>query len=85
VKKTTIELPDELADQARRCAAAGGTTMRSLIEDALRREIERRSEAAAWTPRADLVFTGKGLTDEAAVMSWAQIRELANERSPRWA
>jgi len=36
VKKTTIELPDELADQARRCAAQWGTTMRSLIEDALR-------------------------------------------------
>ena len=61
MKKTTIELPDELADEARRCAAQWGTTMRSLIEEALRREIERRSATQTWTPQADLVFTGKSL------------------------
>ena len=54
--------------------------MRSLIEDALRREIERRAEARAWVPRADVVFTGEGLTELAAAMSWAEIRETANER-----
>ena len=80
MKKTTIELPDELADQARRCAVESGTTMRSLIEDSLRREIERRAEARAWVPRADVVFTGEGLTELAAAMSWAEIRETANER-----
>ncbi|MEI6231086.1 MAG: type II toxin-antitoxin system VapB family antitoxin [Actinomycetes bacterium] len=80
MKKTTIELPDELADQARRCAADSGTTMRSLIEDALRREIERRADAGAWAPRVDVVFTGEGLTEQAAAMSWAEIREMANER-----
>ena len=80
MKKTTIELPDELADQARRCAAQYGTTMRSLIEDALRREIERRSAVEAWTPRTDLVFTGEGLTEEAAALSWAEFREMANDR-----
>ena len=80
VETPTIELPDGLVEQARRCAASEGTTMRSLIEDALRREIARRSESAAWAPRADLVFTGQGLTDEAAAMSLAEIREWANER-----
>ena len=55
--------------------------MRSLIEEALRREIERRAESEAWVPRADLVFTGEGLTEGAATMSWAEIRELANGRS----
>lgn len=80
MKKTTIELPDALAEQARRCAAEAGTTLRSLIEDALRRELERRAVAAPWAPRADLIFTGEGLTEEAATMSWAQIREMANER-----
>jgi len=80
VKKTTIELPDELADEARRFAAQHGTTMRSLIEDALRRELARRSQPEAWVPRTDLVFTGKGLTAEAAALSWAEIRELASER-----
>jgi Arc/MetJ family transcription regulator len=80
MKKTTIELPDELADEARRCAAQWGTTMRSLIEDALRRELERRSQTAQWHPRPELVFVGDGLTQEAAHLSWSQIRELANER-----
>ena len=80
MKKTTIELPEELADQARRSAAEWGTTMRSLIEDGLRRELERRSAVPEWMPRADVVFTGEGLTQEAAALSWAEIREIANER-----
>jgi len=80
VKKTTIELPDELADQARQCAAVWGTTMRSLIEEGLRREIERRSSDESWTPGRDLVFKGDGLTKAAEAMSWAEIREMANER-----
>jgi hypothetical protein len=54
--------------------------MRSLIEDALRRELELRASAQDWTPRADVVFTGKGLTEAAAAMSWAEIREIANAR-----
>lgn len=80
MKKTTIELPDDLAEQARLCAAQQGTSMRSLIEDALRRELELRASAQDWTPRADVVFTGKGLTEAAAAMSWAEIREIANAR-----
>lgn len=80
MKKTTIELPDELADQARRCAAQDGTTMRSLIEEALRRELERRSGSVEWAPRADLAFGRGGLTEAAAAMSWAEIRDIAYER-----
>jgi hypothetical protein len=80
MKKTTIEPPDDLAEQARLCAAQQGTSMRSLIEDALRRELELCASAQDWTPRADVVFTGKGLTEAAAAMSWAEIREIANAR-----
>ena len=29
---------------------------------------------------ADPVFTGEGLIEAAATMSWAEIREMANER-----
>ena len=80
MKKTTIELPDDLAEQARLCAAQQGTSMRSLVEDALRRELKLRASAQDWTPRADGVVTGKGLTEAAAAMSWAEIREIANAR-----
>ncbi len=54
--------------------------MRSLIEEALRRELERRSGSVEWAPRADLAFGRGGLTEAAAAMSWAEIRDIAYER-----
>lgn len=78
--KTTIELPDDLAFEARRIAAESGTTLRSLVEEALRRELERLAERPAWRPNRALSFSGTGLTDEARRMTWAQIREMANTR-----
>lgn len=78
--KTTIELPDDLAFEARRVAAESGTTLRSLVEEALRRELERLAERPAWRPNRDLAFSGTGLTDEARRMTWAEIREMANTR-----
>lgn len=41
--KTTIELPDALLASVKRIATEEGTTMRSILEEALRRELERRS------------------------------------------
>ena len=35
--KTTIEIPDSLLNEARRAAAKRGTTLRSLVEEGLRR------------------------------------------------
>lgn len=58
--KTTIDLPDELAREAKRVAAAGGATLRELVVEGLRHEVERRSRDAA----VDFVFptfTGRGL------------------------
>lgn len=40
--KTTIELPDALADEARATAHAQRTTLRELMITALRAEIDRR-------------------------------------------
>ncbi|MFV0408072.1 MAG: type II toxin-antitoxin system VapB family antitoxin [Propioniciclava sp.] len=59
--KTTIELPDALAAEARALAHAEHTSLRELMIGALRAEIDRRSAA----PAADFIFptaTGKGLT-----------------------
>ena len=60
--KTTIELPDDLAAAARRCAAESGTTLRSVIEEALRRELARRELPPEWQADASLTFGEGGLT-----------------------
>ncbi len=79
--KTTIDLTDDLAARARRVAADEGTTLRSIIEEALRRELDRRSAPTTWRPSRDFVVNRGGLTDEASLMSWDEIREIAMHRS----
>lgn len=64
--KTTIELPDELLRQVRDFSRDTGVTMRELMIDGLRSELERRR-----TPRSrvDFVFTavdGQGLREDVA-------------------
>lgn len=60
--KTTIELPDPLAAEARAIAHAQNTTLRELMISALRAEIDRRSTVGP----VDFVFPtfgGEGLVD----------------------
>ena len=45
--RTTVDLPDELLDDARRRAADEGTTLTALLADGLRLRLARRSVAAA--------------------------------------
>lgn len=78
--KTTIELPDDLAAAARRCAAESGTTLRSVIEEALRRELARRESPPEWQADASLTFGEGGLTPWAQSVSWSDLREVAMER-----
>jgi len=80
--KTTIELPESLLREVKAIAAAEGGTIRSVIEEALRRDLERRQSATRWEPRPDLVVAGQGLTEEAAHLSWAEIRERAGRPIP---
>jgi hypothetical protein len=64
--KTTIDLPDALADQARELARAQGVTLRELVVEGLRSELERR---ATPPPRVDFVFAtvrGDGRSPELA-------------------
>ncbi len=58
--KTTIELPDALAREAKKFAREQGTTLRDLVVEGLRAEVDRRSHA----PRMDFQFRtvgGRGL------------------------
>ncbi|MGD2101235.1 MAG: YlcI/YnfO family protein [Acidimicrobiia bacterium] len=51
-KQTTVRLPDELADDAEAVARVEGTSVNSLIVDALRNEIERVRSDKEFTSRA---------------------------------
>mgnify|MGYP005842180531 CR=1 FL=1 len=72
--KTTIELPDELVDQARQVARREGTTLRALIEEGLQRSLDARRTAAR--PPLDFpVFEGSGMTDASRGISWTALRD----------
>ena len=51
-KQTTVRLPDELAGDAEAVARVEGTSVNSLIVDALRNEIERVRGDKDFTNRA---------------------------------
>lgn len=60
--KTTIELPDELAGEAKRVAHQGGTTLRELVVAGLRSEIARRS-ATVTVDFSFPTYAGQGLVE----------------------
>ncbi|MXY05235.1 MAG: DUF2191 domain-containing protein [Gammaproteobacteria bacterium] len=72
--KTTIELPDELLEQARRVAQREGATLRRLVEEGLQRSLEARRKAV----RQELDFPsygGSGLTAEFRGAPWNRLRD----------
>lgn len=72
--KTTIELPDELVEQARRVAKHEGASLRALVVEGLQRSLEARRQAV----RRQLDFPsygGSGLTDEFQGAPWSRIRD----------
>jgi hypothetical protein len=72
--KTTIELPDELIQQARRVAQREGTTLRALVEEGLQRGLEARRQAVH--RKLDFPsYGGSGLTDEFRNAPWGRIRD----------
>ncbi len=71
--KTTIELSDELAKQARQAARAEGTTLRALVEEGLQRSLEARRKRL----RRELdfpTFGGSGLASGMDASDWNSIR-----------
>lgn len=72
--KTTIELPDELVEQARGVARREGATLRALVEEGLQRSLEARRG----TVRRTLDFPtygGTGLTNAFQGAPWRRIRD----------
>ena len=73
--KTTLEIADPLLDEARRIASRDGETLRSLVEQGLRKVVaERRTRRKRFT-LSDASVGGEGLRDEFAGPSWERMRD----------
>lgn len=81
IMKTTVEIADALAREARQLAARENTTLRELIESGLRavlRERRERRKRAEFRLR-DASFGGKGLQREFRDADGERIRAAAYE------
>jgi hypothetical protein len=77
--KTTVEVNDALMSEARRLAEARGETMRSFLEEALRRLIADYDSEEPGPPPFELtVVDGDGLVEGVTPASWL---EIANDRA----
>ena len=76
--KTTVDIADSLLDAVKRLAAAERTTLRALIEEGLRRVLERRERRGAFRLRR-ASFRGNGLQPDAREGGWERIRDLTYE------
>jgi Arc/MetJ family transcription regulator len=76
--KTTIEISDALLQAAKRMAAERNTTLRTIVETALRRHLEA-DEARARPRLRRHSFRGRGLQPGLSESDWAAIRERAYE------
>jgi hypothetical protein len=73
--KTTIEISDAILEQAKRVAVEEGTTLRSLVEEGLRRVVAEHSGGKSFELR-DGRFKGKGLQPDVKEGSWELIRDI---------
>jgi predicted transcriptional regulator len=78
--KTTIEINDALFDRAKRLATRRRTTLRAVVESALRQFLELQGSAGQNPFRLRRhSFRGRGLQAGLTEQDWAAIRERAYE------
>ena len=75
--KTTIEISDALLKRAKQLAARNHTTLRELIEEALRLVLDRETPAPRARPVRTHTFLGRGLQPGLSWEDWTTLRELA--------
>ena len=71
--KTTIDIADNLLDQARAVAADEGITVRSLVEEGLRLTLDRHQEKSGFSLRR-ASFKGEGLQPGVSLEDWDVVR-----------
>lgn len=77
--KTTIEISDALFRKLKEVAAARGTTLKALIEAAIRRSLEEESRPKKRFRMRKHSVKGKGLHPGIREGSWTDIRSLIYE------
>lgn len=77
--KTTIDIADALLKQARRLAARRHTTVKAIVEEALRDAFAREESAVQPAPVRTRTFGGNGLQPGLSWDDWSAIRDLAYE------
>jgi Arc/MetJ family transcription regulator len=77
--KTTIEIADALLTDAKRVAAREGVTVRSLVEQGLRRVLEERRRSVPGFKLRKASVKGRGLQPGVQGASFDRLRELAYE------
>ena len=75
IMKTTIEIPDDLLEEARKVAATEQITLRSLVEEGLRWVLSRRRKRIARFALRDAGVDGRGVRDGVTEGDWDSIRE----------
>jgi len=76
--KTTIEISDALLEAARQVSRQEKTTVRSLVEEGLRKVIAERERSRGFRLRK-ATFKGTGLQPQVSGASWDQVRGLIYE------
>jgi hypothetical protein len=77
--KTTVDIPDPLFEDLRRRAARDKTTMRALINMALRQFLDSKRRAGKPFKLKDGSFRGQGFAPGIEPGDWEQIRDLIYE------
>ena len=76
--KTTIEISDTLLEAARKVSRREKTSVRSLVEEGLRKVIAEREGSRNFRLRK-ATFKGNGLQSQVTGAAWDQIRGLIYE------
>ena len=77
--KTTIDIADGLLKRAKRLAARRNTTLREVVEEALRSALAEESERAVENGFELKTFRGRGLQSGLSWDDFGTIRDLSYE------
>ncbi len=81
--KTTVEIDDELLRRAKIRAAEQGSTLRSVLEDALRRLLNEHHERSSGYRMADRSVHGRRISSEFLPWHWDKVADLVYEDRER--